>query len=207
MRAKPDAPATGRNAAAILDVLRYEFRNADTVLEIGSGTGQHAVRFAAALRHLDWQTSDLQQNHDGILAWIEDSGPANVRAPLSLDVRTAEPTAETYSAAYSANTAHIMDIAAVEKMFALVSSSLRDGGVFCLYGPFRVGGAFSSASNAEFDHSLRQRDPSMGIRDLEELGGFAEAGGMQRLREYAMPANNMLVVWMKSNSGAENDDA
>jgi hypothetical protein len=111
-----------------------------------------------------------------------------------------------YDAAFSANTAHIMSIAAVEKMFALVADALRISGVFCLYGPFRQGGEFDTCSNAEFHKSLRSQDAAMGIRHLEDLDQFAATGGMRRERLYAMPANNLIVVWQKSGE-SQNDDA
>lgn len=194
----PIAPHTGRNRAPILEVLRNEFRHARSVLEIGSGTGQHAVSFAADLGHLVWQTSDLDQNHEGIRARLTDAALPNLREPLSLDVRTAVLGEKTFDAAFSANTAHIMSIAAVEKMFVLVASVLRSGCVFCLYGPFRQDGEFNTSSNAEFHKSLRSQDSAMGIRHLEELDEFAATGRMRRERVYAMPANNIIAVWQKS---------
>ncbi len=206
MTKKPFAPPTGRNCQPILDVLRNEFRHASSVLEIGSGNGQHAVAFAAELGHLVWQTSDLDENHEGIRAWLTDVALPNLREPLSLDVRTAALGGTVYDAAFSANTAHIMSIAAVEQMFALVADALRISGVFCLYGPFRQGGEFNTCSNAEFHNSLRSQDAAMGIRHLEDLDQFAATGGMRRERLYAMPANNFIVVWQKSGE-SQNDDA
>ncbi len=198
MTEKPIAPHTRRNSEPILEVLRHEFRRANSVLEIGSGTGQHAVAFAAELGHLVWQTSDLEQNHAGIRAWLADASLPNLREPLSLDVRTATLGGKVYDAAFSANTAHIMSIAAVKKMFALVAGALQSGGVFCLYGPFRQDGEFNTSSNAEFHESLRSQDSAMGIRHLEELDEFATTGRMRRERLYAMPANNLIAVWQKS---------
>ena len=198
MSDKPNAPAAERNAAAILDVLKDELADARDVLEIGSGTGQHAVAFCAALPYLTWQTSDLEENHASIHAWLDDADLDNVRDPLALDVQDFEAPAASYDAVFSANTAHIMCYAAVESMFALVGRTLRDTGRFCLYGPFSEDGTFNTPSNAEFDRSLRARNPDMGIRDLNDLDGLAAAGGMQRLRRYAMPANNLLVVWQKA---------
>ncbi len=198
MTEKPIAPHTGRNTEPILDVLRNEFRQANSVLEIGSGTGQHAVVFAAELGHLDWQTSDLDQNHAGIRAWLADAALPNLREPLSLDVRTAVLGEKTFDAVFSANTAHIMSIAAVEKMFVLVAGTLRSGCVFCLYGPFRQDGEFNTSSNAKFHKSLRSQDSAMGIRHLEELDQFAATGRMRRKRLYAMPSNNLIAVWQKS---------
>lgn len=206
MNEKPFAPATERNSAAILDVLRHEFREVTTVLEIGSGTGQHAVAFAAKLIHLSWQTSDVNANHAGINAWLAEAALRNVLAPLSLDVMTARLPPKSYTAVFSANTAHIMSFAAVEKMFSLASSVLGDAGLFCLYGPFREQGRFNTRSNAEFHRSLRLQDAKMGVRDLEQLDKLALSGGLYRTRRYAMPANNLLVVWEKQVSGDNHDD-
>jgi cyclopropane fatty-acyl-phospholipid synthase-like methyltransferase len=193
---KPCASAAARNAAPILGVLRHEFRDCSTVFEIGSGTGQHAVIFAAALPQLQWQTSDVAPSHAGIRAWIAEAGLENVLAPASFDVLSAALPTEKYDAVFSANTAHIMSFDAVCRMFRLVGGMLRRPGVFCLYGPFSRGGAFSTASNEAFDASLRARNPAMGIRDLGDLETLAGDNGMQLAREYAMPANNLLVVWI-----------
>ena len=207
MAAIPHAPAAERNAAPILDVLRFEFANVQHVLEIGSGTGQHAVAVGAAMPHLEWQTSDLDEHHAGIRAWIATAGLSNVREPVSLNVLTADLPPNRYDAVFSANTAHIMNSTAVEKMFALVATTLRDGGLFCLYGPFREAGAFSTPSNAEFDKSLRAQNIGMGIRDLEALDELAAAGKLRRMRRYAMPANNLLVVWQQQAQGQGDDSA
>jgi cyclopropane fatty-acyl-phospholipid synthase-like methyltransferase len=193
----PDSPASERNKRPILEVLRAEFRNARHVLEIGTGTGQHAVFFAEQLPHLIWQTSDLPENHDAIHARLARDAPARVKPPLALDVEDPAPPAMSFDAVFSANTAHIMSIRAVQRMFALVGGILPDGGTFCLYGPFNFDGEFSSDSNARFDASLRQRKASMGIRDIRDLDRFAEGGGMSRVRLYAMPAMNHIAVWKK----------
>ena len=193
--AKPCASAASRNAAPVLGVLQHELRDCSTVFEIGSGTGQHAVTFAAALPGLKWQTSDLAQSHPGIEAWIAEAGLGNVLAPVSFDVLTAELPKDRYDAVFSANTAHIMSYAAVCRMFQLVAGMLRRPGVFCLYGPVSRGGIFSTASNEAFDASLRARNPAMGIRDLDDLEKLASENGMRLARVYAMPANNLLVVW------------
>ena len=195
--AAPCASAAARNAAPILGVLRHELRGRSTVFEIGSGTGQHAVTFAAELPGITWQTSDLVQSHDGIRAWIEEAGLANVLPPLRFDVLSADRPERAYDGVFSANTAHIMSYAAVRRMFALAGAMLCARGIFCLYGPFRRGGRFSTASNEAFDAALRAGNPAMGIRDLDELEGLAEANGMERSRIYAMPANNLMVVWSR----------
>ena len=197
MSSKPFAPAPERNADSILGVLRTAFAGCTRILEIGSGTGQHAVRFGAELRHLTWQTSDLAPNHAGIKAWIDDAGLDNVLEPLLVDVLTTELQPASFDGVFSANTAHIMSLQAVESMLALVGRVLGDGGVFCLYGPFRTNGEFNTDSNAAFDRALRNQHPDMGIRDLEELDRFGANHGLRRERLDAMPANNYLAVWRK----------
>jgi len=194
---KPDAPATERNKNAILEVLRDEFQDRKEILEIGSGTGQHAVFFARQMPWLTWQTSDREENHDGINAWLKDARLDNVRAPLLLDVEKPLPTSDSFDGVFSANTAHIMSMVAVEIMFRVVGECLVDGGKFCLYGPFNLNGGFTSDSNRDFDANLKSQNPAMGIRDLEVLDGFAEANGLHRANLYAMPANNMIAVWIK----------
>lgn len=169
-----------------------------SVLEIGSGTGQHAVLFGSELEWLAWQTSDVADNHDGINAWLIEAGLSNVHPPLQLDVRDAELTEESYDGVFSANTAHIMGADAVDRMFSLVAGALRNQGRFVLYGPFRQQGHFNTPSNEQFDHSLRRRDPAMGIRDLEELDKLAAHGNLVRERLYAVPANNHIAVWVKN---------
>ncbi len=196
--AKPNAPAALRNSEPILEVIREEFRECNTVLEIGSGTGQHAVFFGNELPWLTWQTSDLSENHPGINAWIDDANLKNVRTPVELDVRQAPEIEAKFDGVFSANTAHIMGIDAVECMFRIVAECLHDGGRFCLYGPFNLAGEFTSDSNRQFDANLKSQDPHMGIRDLETLDGFAETNGLRRTNLYAMPANNMIAVWDKS---------
>ncbi len=197
MTDRPFSEYAERNSGPILDVLRNEFSTSAKVLEIGSGTGQHAVRFASELPHLQWQTSDRAENHEGIRAWVETSALRNLLPPLSLDVLTADIPPQSWDAIFSANTAHIMSIKAVTKMFQIVSTALGDGGVFCLYGPFRQGGEFNTDSNAAFDQSLRARDPEMGIRDIEFLDDLGTDNNLLRLRLYAMPANNHIAVWIK----------
>ena len=184
-----------RNGGPILEVLRTEFAQCRSILEIGTGTGQHAVRFAAAMQHLQWQTSDLAENHDDINAWIADSGLTNISPPLSLNVTTAKLADVGYDGIFSSNTAHIMSYAAVQSMFSLVGSVLSAGGTFCLYGPMRQDGEFNTASNAEFDKSLRARNTESGIRDLVDLDALGLQHGLVRSNLYAMPANNNIAVW------------
>jgi len=205
---KPFAPAANRNREPILEVLRSEFADRHRVLEIGSGTGQHAVWFAHHLRHLAWQTSDLQDRLAGISAWVSSAALANLAQPVELDVMSTTDLPGNYDAVFSANTAHIMDIDAVREMFRLVGRSLPEGGKFLLYGPFNMQGRFTSESNQAFDASLRAQDPSMGIRDIEVLDRFGSEAGLARSDLYAMPANNFVAVWIRAGrSGFQGDAA
>jgi len=191
---KPYAEACDRNKQPILEVLRAEFAAARRVLEIGSGTGQHAVFFAAELPHLCWLSSDRAENLPGIRAWLDEAGLANALGPIELDVLGVWP-AQRFDAVFSANTAHIMSWPAVEAMFRGVGERLEPGGRFALYGPFRYGGRHTSDSNAQFDRWLKARDPDSGVRDFERLDALARDNGLAFARDHAMPANNRLLVW------------
>ena len=203
MKPRPFASATERNGQPILGALRHEFREVRSVLEIGSGTGQHATRFGAAMPRLEWQPSDLAAQVPGIRSWLESMRLPNVSEPIVLDVTAAPAQVPACDAVFSANTAHIMCFAAVRGMLALAGRLLRPGGVFCLYGPFQRGGGFNSQSNAEFDKSLRLHDPDMGIRHLEDLDCLAREAGLHRLCLYAMPANNYMVLWKRAVTGGQ----
>ena len=195
--AKPFAPACERNKGPILEVLRRVFADAADVLEIGSGTGQHAVWFAAGLPHLTWRTSDLPCEHAGINAWIDDAGLANVERPLALDVgRRPWPLARA-GGAFSANTAHYMHRPEVEAMFGGVADLLPAEARFALYGPFSLDGRHCSANNAAFDRMLRAHDPGFGVRDRRDLDRLAAGTGMRLEEDVAMPSNNRILVWRK----------
>jgi cyclopropane fatty-acyl-phospholipid synthase-like methyltransferase len=205
MSTVPNAPAALRNRDPILQVLRSELPGTQHVLEIGSGTGQHAVYFAAALPGLIWQTSDLAENHAGIRYWIAESGVSNVLAPLLLNVSEPGEAHGQYSAVYSANTAHIMSEVQVADMLLHVACLLQPRGKFLLYGPFRVNGQFSGDGNRRFDQSLQAQNPLMGIRDLEWIDKLASEQGLQHEKSYAMPANNLLLIW-RLRDGEKFDD-
>ncbi|MCF6338809.1 MAG: class I SAM-dependent methyltransferase [Gammaproteobacteria bacterium] len=194
---KPFAESCAQNQHAILEVLLQEFASVQHVLEIGSGTGQHAVFFARALPHLVWQTSDVDKHHPGIHAWIADEGPDNVCAPLSLNVERDDWPNRTFDAVFSANTVHIMNWQEVINMFSGIGRILANGGRFCLYGPFNVDGQFTSASNARFEQWLKSQNPKSGIRDQGELDKLAEKAGLSRIATHVMPANNNILVWEK----------
>ncbi|WP_151636940.1 DUF938 domain-containing protein [Noviherbaspirillum aerium] len=190
--------ACERNRGPILEVLRGALAGASRVLEIGSGTGQHAVFFGAALPHLTWQTSDLPQNHPSIRAWIDESGLPNVLAPIALDTGGEAWPRQSFDAVFTANTCHIMAWEEVVAMFAGVARLLQPSGVVCVYGPFNYGGRFTSDSNARFDASLRAQAAHMGIRDFEAIDALAGKHGLALSADHEMPANNRLLVWMKT---------
>ncbi|HKK04648.1 MAG TPA: DUF938 domain-containing protein [Gammaproteobacteria bacterium] len=194
---KPFSESCEQNKQPILAVLREALADSRAVLEIGSGTGQHAVFFARELPYLTWYTSDRLEYHPGIRAWLEEAGLANVHGPAELDARQREWPAVEVDAVFSANTAHIMDWPAVEAMFAGVGRLLPADGVFCLYGPFNYGGRYTSQSNERFDAWLRARDPASGVRDFDDLEALARAAGLELQRDYEMPANNRTLVWRK----------
>jgi len=194
---KPFAESCEQNKHAILDVLQDYLPARRRLLEIGSGTGQHAVFFAARFPHLHWQTSDRVENHAGIRAWLEEAALPNLAPPLALDVTDSPWPPLSVDAVFSANTAHIMPWEAVAAMFAGVGRVLEDGGVFCLYGPFNYDGRYSAESNRRFDAWLRQQDPRQGVRDFEALDALAREAGMALLRDHPMPADNRTLVWRK----------
>jgi SAM-dependent methyltransferase len=188
--------ACERNREPILAVLRDAFADCERVLEIGSGTGQHAVFFGAQLPHLTWQTSDLPENHSSIIAWQQQAKLPNVPPPLVLDAASSEWPGP-FDAVFSANTCHIMAWQEVEAMFAGIGRVLQLGGVLCIYGPFNYGGKFTSNSNAQFDASLKARAPHMGIRDFEAVDQLAAAQGLILQQDSAMPANNRMLWWRR----------
>jgi hypothetical protein len=194
---RPYSPACDRNRDPILTVLREHFADRRRVLEIGSGTGQHAAYFARALPHLHWQASDVAENLADIRAWLDAEALPNTAAPLELDVNGEWPAA-VFDAAFSANTLHIMSWADVGRLFAGLNAVLATDATLAIYGPFNYGGRFTSESNAAFDRSLRARAAHMGIRDFEAVGGLAEAIGFRLVADVAMPANNRTLIWKRS---------
>lgn len=194
---KPYSEACDQNRDPILAVLRRYFDRPGTILEIGSGTGQHAVYFGAALPQLRWQPTDVPFHLPGIRLWLEEAALPNVAEPLVLDVRHRPWPVAAADGVYSANTAHIMHWPEVEAMFEGVGRVLHPGGYFCLYGPFNENGAFTSESNARFHASLRMRDPGMGLRDKADLDRLARAAGLERVEDVVMPVNNFTLVWQK----------
>ncbi len=190
--------ACERNKAPILAVLRQALAGCRRVLEVGSGTGQHAVYFAAHLPQLEWQPSELPEQLPSLAERIRCEGSANLRDPLALDVCAAHWAVPQADAVFSANTLHIMAWPAVRQFFRGVGAVLAAPGVLCVYGPFRFHGEHTSASNAEFDRYLRARDGGSGIRDFEALDELATAAGLAFAAVHPMPANNRTLVWRRA---------
>ena len=194
---KPFAESSEQNKTPIYTVLKQHFKNIKTVLEIGSGTGQHAVFFAEQFPQLAWVTSDREEYHAGIQMWLQEAGLENTQGPLLLDVNQEVWPVKNTDAVFSANTVHIMSWPSVESMFIGIGRILNSNGLFCLYGPFNYNGQFSSESNARFDLWLKQRNPESGVRDFEALQILAEKAGMEFIEDVEMPANNRVLVWRK----------
>lgn len=197
---KQYSQSCNENREPILGIIGDVFSRAGRILEIGSGTGQHAVYFAERLPHLLWQPSDLEDSHASINAWRIESGLDNVLSPLVLDVTDIAWPEQVYAGVFSANTVHIMGWHAVEKMFAGIGGLLPGDAHFCLYGPFNYGGKFTSPSNMRFDDWLKDRDPLSGVRDFEAIDALATAAGMVLVADNEMPVNNRLLVWRKSGA-------
>ena len=193
----PYSQACEKNKAPILEKLRDVFMAPGTVLEIGTGTGQHAEHFAAALPHLKWQPTDHPRAAHLAVARLQQAALPNVLPILELDVNQMPWPVSACRWAFSANTAHIMAWEEVEKMFQGVGACLQKDGAFCLYGPFKHKGGYTSESNKAFDQSLKSQAPHMGIRDIEALSELAEAVGLQLRDDFAMPANNELLVFVR----------
>jgi len=193
---RPYAPSAARNQAPILEVLLQHFPGRKRVLEIGSGTGQHAVHFAAALPDTIWQTTDVRDALPGIRLWLQQARLPNVPPPLELDVNGPWPTWQ-YDAAFTANTLHIVSWEEARKLFRGLSGVLEPGALLAVYGPFNYGGRFTSDSNRAFDEMLRKVSPASGVRDFEAVDALANSVGLRLVADHAMPANNRLLVWKR----------
>jgi Protein of unknown function (DUF938) len=189
--------AAERNKGAILRILTEALAQCSSVVEIGSGTGQHALHFASHLPHLSWQPSDIGHCLPGLRERIAREGPANLRAPIELDVRALPWPIDGVHALFTANTLHIMGWTAVRDLFRGAGTVLSPPGIVCIYGPFRYGGRCTSTSNAEFDRYLKARDPQGGIRDFESVNALAHEQDLELVADHAMPANNQLLVWRR----------
>jgi cyclopropane fatty-acyl-phospholipid synthase-like methyltransferase len=193
----PFSAACERNKDPILEVLRIRFADRSQVLEIGSGTGQHAVHFARALAHLTWHPTEQLAYLPDLAERVKLEGSHNLRAPTLLDVRQAVWPLRSVDAIFTANTLHIMSWPEVAALFGGVGGVLAPGGVLCVYGPFRYVGRYTSDSNQEFDRMLQERDPQSGLRDIQAINSLAEQYGMRLDADHDLPANNRLLMFTK----------
>ena len=197
MHNAPYYAAAEQNREPILALLCTVFDRPGLVLEIGSGSGQHAVHFATHLGHLKWQPTDLPEQLPGIEQWRSLAGLANVLPPLALDLDDDAWPVSACDEAYSANTAHVLPWVLVERMLAGIAARLRPGGRFCLYGPFRYGDRHTSESNASFDAALRRRDPRQGVRDAFRLEEYGRQAGLTLAADHEMPVNNRILAFQR----------
>jgi len=191
----PHSDACERNKGPILEVLREAFADCKHVLEIGSGTGQHAVHFALAMPWLVWQPSETGEAMAGLRRRIFNEGPKNLRAPVAIDVTVPPWDVRKVDGVFTANTLHILHWPEVEALFANLPAVVKPATVLAVYGPFRYGGQYTSGSNAEFDEWLHAQDPESGIRDFEDVDALARAAGFTLLADHRMPASNQTLVW------------
>ena len=193
----PFSEACERNKGPILDVLRSVFADRSNVLEIGSGTGQHAVHFATHLEHVTWHPTERLSALPQLAARIQTEGGRNLRQPMLLDVRQSVWPLRSVDAVFTANTLHILSWPEVTAMFQGIGGTLSTGGVVCIYGPFRYAGRYTSPSNLEFDRLLQERDPESGIREIHDLTELASGFGLRLDADHDLPAYNRLLVFMK----------
>ena len=196
---RPFSPAAERNKEVIFDKLSSHLQGNERVLEIGSGTAQHAVYFAQQLPTLIWHTSNYPEFLTQTEAGLAGIKPDNVLPPIPLDVMVYDFSKDVYDVIYTANTAHIMSWQAVIGMLVGVSKALADNGLFCIYGPFNYAGQFTSDSNASFDQQLRASNPLQGIRAFEGVNEIAMQNSLELIVDYSMPANNHLLIFKKSS--------
>ncbi|MBB5405814.1 MULTISPECIES: DUF938 domain-containing protein [Paraburkholderia] len=196
--ARQHSPSAERNREPILAVLRDALPARGRVLEIASGTGEHAIWFAGALPGLDWQPSDADEEaRESIAAWTAHAGLANVRAPLALDVHQPDWGVDALDAVVCINMIHISPWSAAQALIDGAGRRLVDGGVLYLYGPYRRGGAHTAPSNEAFEQWLKSRNPDWGVRDMEAVVALGDAAGLTCERVVAMPANNFSLVFRK----------
>lgn len=195
VQGKPFSQACEENKVPIREVLARHLERARSLLEIGSGTGQHAVYMAAAFPWLRWQASDVPAYLPGIRAWIEEAALPNLPPPIPLEVIHGPWPEERFDAVFSANTAHIMSTDEVDAMLRGIPQVLAPGGVFALYGPFNYDGRFTSESNARFDLWLKAQDPRSGVKDFEHIDRIARELNLILTADHEMPVNNRTLVW------------
>lgn len=195
---KPYSAACDRNKDPILNVLKEHIDPADRrLLEIGSGTGQHAVYLAPQFPWLEWFPTDLSNNLAGINEWLKEAGVPNIHSASRLDVSKDDFPKLKFDVVFTANTFHIMHWKDCKTLMKLLGHRLREGSRAMIYGPFKYHGAFTSESNQQFDQSLKVRDPLSGIRSFEDVNANMEKNGFQLVHDYEMPANNRMLVYKR----------
>ena len=194
---KPYSESCDQNKDAILSVISPLFFLLTNVLEIGSGTGQHAVYFAEKMPQLTWHTSDCRSYLNGINAWLADACLTNIKPPFELDVSKSQWPIVDIDAIFTANSVHIMQQQDVVNLINGVGKLLKQKDSFVIYGPFNYNGQYTSKSNESFDQWLKQRDPLSGIKHFEEIESLANDNGMRLVTDYEMPANNRILHFIK----------
>jgi hypothetical protein len=198
MLTKPYSQACENNKTPILQILKKTFTQSVIVLEIGSGTGQHACYFASQLPYLNWQPSDRAENIAGILMWRQEAQLPNLLSPYTLDVEDTMWPLTHIEALFTANTLHIMSMKQVQIFFQRIGVYLNNSAKICIYGPFNYNGKYISESNANFDHWLKQRDSLSGIKHFEDILTFANDANCKLIADESMPANNRLLILQKT---------
>lgn len=198
MESLPFSPSCENNKAFILEVLLAAFADRREVLEVASGTGQHACHFAASMPWLRWQPTELEENLPVLQPRCSAYPGANLLVPRALDVRADPWSLAVPDALFSANSLHIMAFSAVERLFTALAASAGSNVVLAIYGPFNYGGAYTSASNARFDQWLGQQHPDSAIRNFEAVDAMAAGAGFILQADHEMPANNRLLLWRKA---------
>lgn len=194
---KPFSESCEQNRDPILSVIQPLLSNCTNVLEIGSGTGQHAVYFAEKMPHLLWQTSDCAEYLPGITLWLDEAGLEISSSPIELDVSNSVWPTNNVDTIFTANSVHIMSWKNVQDLFNGVGQLLKTNGQFIVYGPFNYDNQYTSESNARFDDWLGSRNTESSIKNFEDVCQLAEQNGMFLVKDYEMPVNNRILHWIK----------
>lgn len=194
----PYSQACENNKDPILSILKQVLSGSEQVLEIGSGTGQHAEYFAQQLPNIHWQASERHEHLTGLARRLQQAGLSNLPAPIELDINRQQLPKGPFNAVFTANTLHIMSWRTVERLFATIDRLLPAQAHLCIYGPFNYAGTYTSGSNELFDQSLKSRDANMGIRDIEQVQQLAQRCGFNHLQDFQMPANNRLLHFYRN---------